>query len=111
MTEVKLDLDGLEAVLNAVLPVSITETPDYAEMTFGTSRSKAMTVEPAIFLVLNQLPDLLALAREAEGLREALWAGVEHFERVDGDAAHKAVIAQMVAAAAPSRTQSGEDAA
>lgn len=35
-------------------------------------------------------PDMLA----------ALWALVEHFERVDGDAGHKAVIAQATAAIA-----------
>ncbi|MBG7616520.1 hypothetical protein IWC96_14675 [Brevundimonas sp. BAL450] len=51
----------VQAALARVLPVVCVDTPDYAEMTFGESRSQAMTVEPDTFLALNDLPALLAL--------------------------------------------------
>lgn len=64
-----LDLNKLEAALARILPVTITNTPDYAEMTFGEASAKAMTVEPDTFLALNDLPELIALARR-DGVEE-----------------------------------------
>ena len=41
--------------LRRILPITVTETPDYAELTFGDSRTQAMTMEPEVWLALNEL--------------------------------------------------------
>lgn len=45
------------------------------------------------------------LIAAAPDLFEAVWALVEHFERVDGDAEHKAVIAKACAALSKATAQ------
>lgn len=64
-----LDLDGLDIAVGRLLPITTHDTPDYAEVSFGDVRSQTMTMEPEIFLLLNALPDLIAAARERDGLR------------------------------------------
>lgn len=65
-------IDRLRGVVARVLPVVSTETPDYAELTFGDARARAMTMEPDTFLALNALPDLItAYESQARELDEA----------------------------------------
>ena len=77
-----IDLDLLASRL---LPVTTHDTPDYAEVSFGDVKSQTMTMEPEIFLMLNALPDLIAAARERDGLREQA--------RLDGEALKAADVA------------------
>lgn len=50
----------LAIAIGRLLPISIRETPDYAEVSFGECQAQAMTMEPDTWLALNQLPALLA---------------------------------------------------
>lgn len=75
----QVDLEGLERLAKAVevlLPVTRHDTPDYAEINFGTAKSQTMTMEPETFLALNVLSALLASHEAAQAevkrLREAL---------------------------------------
>lgn len=61
--------------LNRVLPVSVTETPDYAELSFGESKTQAMTLEPETWLALNELPAILAALQEGSGALPASPSG------------------------------------
>jgi hypothetical protein len=65
-------------------------------------------IEAYVVAAWNAVPELIALARRdgvseeacaaVSDLTRAAWAMIEHFERVDGDARHKAVIARLTAA-------------
>lgn len=50
----------LAKAIERLLPISIHETPDYAEVSFGGCQAQAMTMEPETWLALNQLPALIA---------------------------------------------------
>lgn len=74
-------IDRLREAIARVLPVVSTETPDYAELTFGDARAQAMTMEPDTFLALNSLPDLITAyesqADTIEGLTSDLQMAVQ----------------------------------
>ncbi|ALJ08270.1 hypothetical protein [Brevundimonas sp. DS20] len=62
-----VDLAELKRAIDRLLPITITETPDYAEVGFGECRAQAMTMEPDTWLALNQLPALIAQIERGEG--------------------------------------------
>ncbi len=57
----------LARAIDRLLPITIQNTPDYAEVSFGECQAQAMTMEPETWLALNQLPSLIA---EVAALRE-----------------------------------------
>nr|MCB7500354.1 hypothetical protein [Enterobacter roggenkampii] len=59
----------LARAIDRLLPITIQNTPDYAEVSFGECRAQAMTLEPETWLALNQLPALIA---ENAALRDRL---------------------------------------
>lgn len=44
----------LEGALKPFLPITVHETPDYAELTFGEHQTQAMTMQPSDWLELTR---------------------------------------------------------
>ncbi|WP_278070509.1 hypothetical protein [Brevundimonas sanguinis] len=60
----------LARAIDRLLPITIQNTPDYAEVSFGECRAQAMTMEPETWLALNQLPALIAEVAARRGERD-----------------------------------------
>ena len=65
MTDERLaELDAVMAKATAAFPITSRDTADYAEITFGSSQTQAMSMEPATLLAINDvfaaIPDLRA---------------------------------------------------
>ena len=58
------ELDAVMARATAAFPITSRDTADYAEITFGSSQTQAMSMEPATLLAINDMfasiPDLRA---------------------------------------------------
>lgn len=78
--------------LNRILPITVRETPGYAELTFGESQTQAMTLEPDTWLALNALAPTAAKPVEdgapskGEEGREAIWKVVHEVWQLLDDA-------------------------
>lgn len=72
----------LARAIDRLLPITIQNTPDYAEVSFGECQAQAMTMEPETWLALNQLPSLIAEVAALRGERDQIagesiwWKGV-----------------------------------
>ena len=74
------ELDAVMAKATAAFPITSRDTVDYAEITFGSSQTQAMSMEPETLLAINDVfaavPDLRAhidaLEAEVAALRGAL---------------------------------------
>lgn len=64
------ELKRLAEAAKRLTPVTINNTPDYAEVTFGDAQIQAMTLEPETVLALNALPALISRIEEMEGALE-----------------------------------------
>ena len=65
MTDERLaELDAVMARATAAFPITSRDTADYAEITFGSSQTQAMSMEPATLLAINDMfasiPDMRA---------------------------------------------------
>ena len=87
MTDERIaELDAVMAKATAAFPVTSRDTADYAEITFGSSQTQAMSMEPATLLAINDvfaaIPDLRAhidaLAATIARLREAAKRIADH---------------------------------
>lgn len=83
------------------LDAAVSEAEREWERAYGLDHG---TVSVRLATMRTILKALSAQSQAAEGMAKALIETVEHFERVDGDERHKAVIANATAAYAHYRT-------
>ena len=59
------ELDAVMAKATVAFPITSCDTEDYAEITFGSSQTQAMSMEPETLLAINDvfaaIPDLRAM--------------------------------------------------
>ena len=60
-TELRAEVDAAMAKATKAFPVTSHETPDYAEITFGSSHTQAMSMEPDTLLALNGMFEAVPL--------------------------------------------------
>lgn len=82
------ELDAVMAKATAAFPITSRDTADYAEITFGSSQTQAMSMEPATLLAINgvfaAVPDLRALIDAQAATIAALQAFKDYVhERLD----------------------------
>ena len=110
------ELDAVMAKATAAFPITSRDTADYAEITFGSSQTQAMSMEPETLLAINDvfaaIPDLRAMidtqAATIEKLLMAIRSAVDDFqlvvERIDDNQIDRAKGTAMAGERAATRT-------